>query len=208
MSQQGAAAQRRYRRDPEFNREAILAAAAQVFAERGYQQATLREIARRAGVTHGLVVRHFGTKEQLFLAAVPGTRDLADDAAGPLETLPERLAAGYVRRMETSAGTDPLLALLRSAVVDDNASGRLLEAMQRSTSEVYREILGEEATDAVAPFMASLLIGVTFSRYIARAGALAEMSAATLQAHLTTCLRALLATVVSFEADDQDSPRR
>lgn len=59
-------------RAPEVHREAILEAARAAFAERGYTRATIREIAGRAGVTHGLVMRHFGSKEQLFLAAVPG----------------------------------------------------------------------------------------------------------------------------------------
>ncbi|MFE9671150.1 TetR family transcriptional regulator [Microbispora bryophytorum] len=43
-------------RDPEARRAAILTAAHSVFAERGYAKATIREIAQRAGVTHGLVV--------------------------------------------------------------------------------------------------------------------------------------------------------
>jgi AcrR family transcriptional regulator len=181
-------------RNPQLHRDAILQAAGQAFAERGYRDATLREIARRAGVTHGLVVRHFGSKEELFLAAVPGTRDLADTASGPLDTLPERIAAGYVHRMEASEGTDPFIALLRSAVVDDSAAGRLLVAMQESSIEVYGDLLGREVAESVVPLLGSMLIGVTFSRYIVRSGALAEMTTDELRGSLVRAISALLAT--------------
>ncbi|TCO62523.1 TetR/AcrR family transcriptional regulator [Actinocrispum wychmicini] len=180
-------------RNPELHREAILAAAAQSFAERGYQQATIRDIARRAGVTHGLVLRHFGSKEQLFLAAVPGTRDVAELGQGPPETLPERLATGYVNRMENAAGGDAFLALVRSAGSDDDSATRLLLAMQERTLDTYRAQLGKAKAEQLLPFIASLLIGVTFSRYIVRAGFLAEMDRETFTEHLTHALRGLIA---------------
>jgi len=44
-------------------------AAREVFAERGYQ-ATTREIASRAGVSHDLIFRYFDSKEKLFFDAV------------------------------------------------------------------------------------------------------------------------------------------
>src|SRR5215472_5696881 len=83
----------RRRRDPDASRAAILAAAREVFTERGYARATIREIARRAGVTHGLVMRHFGSKERLLLLALPGPRAIAGVVPGDLDTLPERVTA-------------------------------------------------------------------------------------------------------------------
>ncbi|MGB0971759.1 MAG: helix-turn-helix domain-containing protein, partial [Mycobacterium sp.] len=44
---------------------AILTAAADLFAERGPAATSIRDIASRSRVNHGLVFRHFGTKEQL-----------------------------------------------------------------------------------------------------------------------------------------------
>ena len=49
---------------------AILAAAADLFAERGPASTSIRDIATRSGVNHGLVFRHFGTKEQLIGAVL------------------------------------------------------------------------------------------------------------------------------------------
>ena len=52
-------------------RRAILEAAARLFAERGPAATSLREIAGHAGVNHGLIHRHFGSKRAL-VGAVHG----------------------------------------------------------------------------------------------------------------------------------------
>jgi AcrR family transcriptional regulator len=53
----------------EATRERILAAAADVFLERWYDDVTLAELAKRAGVSGQTVINHFGGKEQLATAA-------------------------------------------------------------------------------------------------------------------------------------------
>lgn len=49
---------------------AILEAATDLFAERGPAATSIRDIAARSNVNHGLVFRHFGTKEQLVGAVL------------------------------------------------------------------------------------------------------------------------------------------
>ncbi|SEB83963.1 TetR family transcriptional regulator [Streptomyces sp. PAN_FS17] len=190
---------RRRRRDPEGHRAAIIEAARHTFAERGYARTTLREIARRAGVTHGLITRHFASKERLFLAAVPGNRDLEQVAAGDPETLPNRIAEAFVRRLETDAVNDPLIALLRSAASDERAAAHLLVAMQEHSANVYRSVLspGESALpdddlDTRVALVGAQMIGVAFSRYIARTEPLASMPPDRLTEHLTRILRQIL----------------
>lgn len=180
------------RRNAEASRAAILAAARAAFAELGYARATMRDIARRAGVTHGLVTLHFTSKEQLFLAAVPGHRELPDVVAGDPALLPERVATAYVDRMEKSPDSDPLVALLRSAASNVDAATGLYAAMQENSIAVYEGILPGEDLAARVELLGAQLIGVTFSRYIARTGRLAQMSPAELRAHLIPVLRAIL----------------
>jgi AcrR family transcriptional regulator len=180
------------RRNAEASRTAILAAARAAFAEQGYARATMRDIARRAGVTHGLVTLHFTSKEQLFLAAVPGHRELPDVVAGDPALLPERVAAAYVDRMEKSADSDPLVALLRSAASNVDAATRLYAAMQENSIALYEGILPGEDPAARVELLGAQLIGVTFSRYIARTGRLAQMSPDELREHLIPVLRAIL----------------
>jgi AcrR family transcriptional regulator len=179
-------------RDPEGKRAAIVAAARQVFAEQGFAKATIREIARRAGVTHGLVMLHFESKERLFLAAVPGTRDLADSVAGDLDGLPARIAASFVRRMETADSADPFIALVRAAAADQEAAKLLLTAMRSESVTAYREVLREPGVEQRVDLLGAFLMGVTMSRYVLADGPLAAMPPDELAGCLTGVLRSIL----------------
>ncbi|MFG1925205.1 TetR family transcriptional regulator [Cryptosporangium sp. NPDC048952] len=183
------------RRDPEGHRAAILAAAREAFGERGYSGTTLREIARRAGVTHGLITQQFASKERLFLAAVPGNSDLASVAVGDPETLPERLAQGFVQRMEAGATTDPLIILIRSAASDERTAASLLAAMQEHSIDVYGSVLRGlpvDDLDARVTLVGAQMIGVAFVRHIARTEPLASMPPEQLTTHLARILRSIL----------------
>lgn len=63
-------AEPRYQRRKEDRPEEITAAAFEVFAEKGYAAARVEEVARRAGVSKGLLYLYFKTKEALFKAVV------------------------------------------------------------------------------------------------------------------------------------------
>ncbi|GII55912.1 TetR family transcriptional regulator [Planotetraspora thailandica] len=179
-------------RDPEARRAAILAAARTVFAERGYAKATIREIAQRAEVTHGLVVMHFSTKEKLFLAAVPGTRDLADSVQGDVEGLAGRVARSYVARMESADSADPFIALVRSAAADQHSAKALLRAMREESVNAYRAVLEGSDVPLRVDLVGAHLIGVTFSRYVLADGPIAAMSPEELTHYLTMSLRGIL----------------
>ena len=71
---------------PQVNstRDALLAAAVELFAERGPASVSIRDIARHAGVNHGLVHRHFGSKDDLLAEAIEvGSFSLVPGALAP-----------------------------------------------------------------------------------------------------------------------------
>lgn len=72
-----------------IRRDDIVSAAAAVYGEAGYHASSLREIAKRAGITHAGLLYHFPTKEAL-LAAVLERRD-AEDAVREQLTIPPGL---------------------------------------------------------------------------------------------------------------------
>lgn len=79
-------------------REALLEAARQVFAERGYGPASVEEIARTAGVSVGSVYVHFASKEALFTALVEDQTSAAVDLKAKLvEGDPEETFAALDR---------------------------------------------------------------------------------------------------------------
>jgi AcrR family transcriptional regulator len=176
------------RRNPEASRAAILEAARAVFTERGYARGTIREIAQRAGVTHGLVMRHFGSKERLIIAALPGPRVLAAVVPGDPATLPERIAEAFMRETE-SAGSEPAaVALIRSAASGEAVAMPLYAAMQNEIIETFRPALGP-GSEVYAVLLSSLFIGVIFGRHVARTGMLAELTRDELQAYLVPAIR-------------------
>jgi AcrR family transcriptional regulator len=178
-------------RDPEAKRAAILAAARSVFAEHGYDKATIRQIAERAGVTHGLVVLHFTTKAQLFVAAVRG-QDLADKVAGDREGLPERVASAYVERMTSADGCNPFVALVRGAATDQDDAKILLRAMRDTAVDIYRDVLDDEDVPERVAMLGSLFMGVAFSRHVLGDGPIAQMSSEELVRYMTCAVRAIL----------------
>ena len=61
-------------------RDVLIAAATEVFAERGYEGAALEEIAERAGFTRGAIYKNFAGKEELFFAVTDRLNELIIDA--------------------------------------------------------------------------------------------------------------------------------
>ena len=56
------------RLDPGRRREQVLDATNELFAERGYDEVSIEDIAGSAGVTRGLVHHYFGGRRQLYVA--------------------------------------------------------------------------------------------------------------------------------------------
>jgi AcrR family transcriptional regulator len=177
-------------------RTAILTAARASFAASGFAGTTIRGVAAGAGVDPALVHHYFGTKDDLFMAALDVPVD-PRDLIGPV------VAAGPdgagVRLVETflSVWDDPavqlrLLALARSAMQPE---GEKLMT-QGFLPVVIRPVLEKlcvDRPDARVPLVASQVIGLIIARYVLRVEPLAsdpaELVAArvgpTIQRYLT-----------------------
>lgn len=117
---------------------AILESAAELFAERGPAATSIRDIAAHANVNHGLIFRHFGSKEQLVAAvlnqqATQLTELIDMDAPLPtvaiagtrqLRVLTRTLLDGYpVAALQTSfPAADRLLAEVRTQHQDEESA--------------------------------------------------------------------------------------
>lgn len=159
-------------------REAILGAARRAFAEHGYQHATIRGVADLAGVDPALVHHYFGTKQELFVAAVQLPVNPVEQLMAVLDEDPgqagRRMVETFLSVWDHAATQNPLLALIRSAVGDEHAAAMLREFI---TEEVLGQIahrLGGADARLRATLVGSQIIGLAMARYIVKVEPLAS----------------------------------
>lgn len=179
-------------------RDRILAAAREEFSERGYEKTSVRGIAKAAGVDSALVHHYFGTKEQIFEAAIevafaPAFEAPVAIAEGPLEGVGERMARFVLGVWENPATRAPLLAIVRSAVTNDTAAAVFRRLV---ASQVLRRVAAQvDLPDAElrAELAAAQLVGCAMLRYVIKVEPLASADleliiarvAPVVQGHLT-----------------------
>ncbi|MBF0661919.1 MAG: TetR family transcriptional regulator [Rhodococcus sp.] len=143
------------RRSSDETRKLIVDAAGKAFATRPYRDITLKDIAVDAGVSAPLIIKYFGSKEQLYEALVDfqaGAQVLFD---GPLETLGERMVAMFARPLEPykplsmnilfmSGASDESNRLLR-----ENYSTQMIDALAARLPGVDARLRAELAMSAV-----------------------------------------------------------
>ncbi|WP_328633962.1 TetR/AcrR family transcriptional regulator [Streptomyces sp. NBC_00356] len=185
--------------DPEGNRRAVLEAARRLFAAHGYQGVGIRAIATEAGVTPGLVMAYFGSKDGLFRAVVGEgtgvTAALLDEAGNDPAGLPGALAHSYLDRWDRLSAEDPLAALIRSALNHPPSAQQLSELLERLVTGPLRGVLGEspEATARIG-MIRSVLFGVIMERYLFAHEPARSVSTADLEPLLADVLAAAIGT--------------
>ncbi|ASO19527.1 AcrR family transcriptional regulator [Actinoalloteichus hoggarensis] len=175
-------------------RAALLRAAKEVFAERGYERATVRVIAERAGVDPAMVNHSFGGKEKLFAAAVELPFDPAlvveTILAGEAESAPERLIATFVSVWDAHA--DGFAALVRSFSSTAAAAEMLRTALSRFVIGEALGRLGIDQPGVRGGLVASQIIGLGITRYTLRLEPMSTADPAWLVAVLAPTLRRYL----------------
>jgi len=121
-------------------RDAIAAEARRQFMAQGYAATSVRAVATAVGVDPALVIRHFGSKEQLFLETVEVDGPFAAALAGPLEGLGERLVALVLDERLAGVLRTPYRAMIRAS---DSAAvrERLVAAMEATLAGPLAERL-------------------------------------------------------------------
>lgn len=153
-------------RRSDATRAAILEAARERFAADGYEKATIRAIARDAGIDPSMVMRYYGNKEGLFAAAsefdlrLPALGALPGRHAGPV------LVTHFLDRWEQD---DVLTALLKAAVTNPAAAERARAIFKEQLGSVAAG-LSPDPADAPrrAALVASQILGMALARYVLR----------------------------------------
>lgn len=158
-------------------RAEILDAAREYFAREGYEAATIRAIAGRAGVDPALVHHFFGTKTALFAEAMKLPVDPAQlidgIVSGDRDTIGERLARTFFSVWESDART-PFVALIRSAATHEEAARMVREAISTEILGRIAAFVGSPDARLRATLVGSQLVGIIMARYIIRIEPLAS----------------------------------
>jgi AcrR family transcriptional regulator len=171
---EGAGRSRRPGRRPGANatREAILAAARDAFAARGYEKATIRGIAREAGVDPALVHHFYGSKEDVFTAAVSDVlapiaqaMDGVGRGADPGRTS-ERLARVLVGLWEREPTKGALVGAVRAAVTSETAAGLLRGIVQEHAIAAVAASTESPDAELRANLIGATMVGIAVARQV------------------------------------------
>lgn len=136
-------------------RAAIAEAAGRLFAEKPYDAVSVRAIAAAAGVDPALVIRHFGSKEMLFLHGMHVTSPrsaIAEVLAGPLEDLGRELVRYILGRSATT------LRHQYVALVQASHHDQVREELRRHTAENIIEPLTARLSGPRRELRAALVV--------------------------------------------------
>jgi AcrR family transcriptional regulator len=139
------------------SRDALVEAAFDEFTSRGYEAATVADIAERAGVTTGAVYAHFTGKLDLLLATV-GLTPIADIVrsmdASDGEVTPARLAKAMASR------PDPRRVLLLDVIVVARRDPKVAEILRAGLEAYVRATASVTGSDSASRLLAVLNLGM------------------------------------------------
>lgn len=148
-------------------RRRILDTARAVFAEVGYERATIRCIAAAAGVDKSSIIKYFGTKQALFHEAVhwdiPVAELTTDDAA--------QTTQNYARGMLTAWAADPnspMAVLLRTSMTSEDAADILRKHITAQGVDAIAATIDAPDARLRAALAGAILMGIASQRFILR----------------------------------------
>jgi len=174
----------------------ILAAARERFATSGFARTSVRAIAADAGVDPALVHHYFGTKDDLFLAAlelpVDPRKVLLPAIAGGPDGAAERMLGVFLSVWDEPEMQVRLVAVFRG-ILDADGERLLREGFLPVVLGPVGEALGIDRPELRMPLVASQMVGLIMLRYVVGVEPLASLSAddvvaiyaPTLQRYLT-----------------------
>lgn len=164
-----------------------MAAARTQFADRGYTATTLRSVAQAAGVHPALIHHHFGSKEQLYNAALSLPVDPIEVVTRltqvPREEFPEQLVRHFIATWRDPQAGPILHALLRRAISEPGQTALLRSHAETVLIPRIAAALGIPEINVAAAF--AQLIGLTIADTLIRIGPLAHATEDQLVALVT-----------------------
>lgn len=161
-------------------REAIVDAARQLFAERGFDRTTMRAVAAKAGVDPALIHHYFGTKDGLLTAVLELPMDpvaLLGDLGGDPERAGEELVRRILGFWEGEPGArERMVALLRTGLSHDQSAALLRDLLGRTILAALERSVAPDRPRLRAALIGTQMGGMLLGRYLLRVPGVAEAS--------------------------------
>ncbi|MFC5825339.1 TetR/AcrR family transcriptional regulator [Nonomuraea insulae] len=170
----------------------ILEAARALFADVGFERATIRGIAKAAEVDPALVMQYFGSKQELFQQAVRVTL-VADGELGAEEVVENVLGTLNVKLGELPQSS---LAMMRSMLTHPEAAASAREVLGKQVERLAETLPGEDARLRAA-LITLVMLGVTVGHQLLEMEELAGVPQEEIARVLRPSLRALAGQEVS-----------
>ena len=178
----------------------ILAAARLRFGSDGYERTTLRAVAADVGVDPALVIRYFGSKQDLFAAAAEFTLDLPDLTAVHPDDVADALLPSFFAVWEEDA---TFVALLRAAVTSTTAAATMRRIFATQVAPKLAAVAPDHPVQR-AGLMGAFVVGLATARYVLNNPSVADLGHDELIAWARPVIRQLL---VGPAPGRSDNPR-
>jgi AcrR family transcriptional regulator len=174
-------------------REAIAAAAAQLFAAQGFDRTSVRAIAAAAGVDPALVSHYFGSKQRLFVEVtqLPVEPEVvaAQIAEGPREEAGRRLAEFVLGVLESPDGRSRVTGLVRSAASAPEAAAMLRQLIESRLVGPLAAAIATDNAELRATLVGTHMVGLVMVRIVVGVEPLASAPAAEVAAAIAPVLQ-------------------
>jgi AcrR family transcriptional regulator len=176
------------RRSSAETKAAILAAAKERFARSGFERATIRAIAADANIDPSMVMRYFGSKDQLFAAVADFDLDFPDLTGIPREEVGTRMVLHFLARWERD---EAMVVLLRSSVSNADAAQRMREIFAGQLLPVIAKV-NPVAPERRSGLVATQMLGLALCLHVLKLPPVVAMSHAEVAAWLGPTLQRYL----------------
>jgi len=192
-------------RKSDRTRAAILDAAQTLFAQHGHDRTTVRDIAAKASIDPALVIRYFGSKDELFVRAAAFDLRMPDLSKVKRSQIGDTLIRRF---LELGEGFTGMTVLLRSAASNDYAASRVRELFAAQVLPAFARVGSRADAAERAGLVASQLLGLALCRYILKIPPVAEMSTEEIVKHIGPTIQRYASGKRSIRPVGNMPPRR
>jgi AcrR family transcriptional regulator len=170
----------------------ILREARRLFAEEGYERATIRGVAQRAGVDPALVMQYFGSKEGLFAAAMKGAHGGGSLPAAERDEIPSAALRDLFGKFEQTGDREAAATLARNFLTHPEANRIMRDEVLCSVIRDLARTIGGTDAELKAALLMSCVAGMALARYLLELPGLADAPRADVERLLKPALQAIL----------------